>query len=217
MPKQIRMKQFKKILLIVVILCCAGNIFAQGKRIPAVSAHKKFYQLLKEANLEFVFPAGFKEIPPVDNEDFAYDFAMELPGHDFEVWLQVKPQKQNWISYQKAKERDEQHTLTNPDSIYAYMSRADAMALSADSDLLMRNMPPEVLARYNADAGKSYLINLPNLRVTRHYKYALLVALQKSHTGTLIAVYFTNDKDADFYRQVYRAAHCLSFVDPPVH
>jgi hypothetical protein len=207
------MKQFKKILLIVVFLCGVINVFAQSKQAPVKPDRKKFYQLLKEANLKFTYPPGFREIAPVDNDDFAYDFAMELPDHDFEVWIQVKSQRQNWFSYDRARNDKSQRQVANPDSMYVEMSKADASALSADSNILVRNMPAKVLAGYNADVGKSYLINLPDLDITKHYKYALLVALQKKHTGTLIAVYFTNEKDADFYREVYRAAHCLRFMD----
>ena len=209
------MKQFKQILLIVVFLCGANNVFAQSKLLPLTPDQKKFYQLLKEANLAFTFPSGFKQITPVDNEDFSYDFAMMLPNRDFEVWLQIKPQKQNWISYEKAKQDNPQRAVANPDSMYVDMSKADAAALSADNKILVRYMPPKVLAGYNADAGKSYFFNLPDLAITKHYKYALVVALQKDHTGTLIAVYFTNEKDADFYREVYRAAHCLRFTNQP--
>jgi hypothetical protein len=206
-------KQFKKLLLIVILLCCVVPAIAQNKRLPAKASHKAFNQLLKESDLSFTFPAGFHEIKAINNEYYSYDFAMESDDEDFEVWLQIKPGKQNWASYEKAA-NDNQRQLANPDSVYDGLSRADAMALSVDSNILVRNMPPEVLARYNADIGKSYLINLADMEVTKHYKYALLVALQKRHTSTLVAVYFTNAKDADFYRDVYRAAHCLRFTSP---
>jgi hypothetical protein len=209
------MKQFKQILLTVITLCCVGYALAQVKRLHEYPDNKKFYQLLKQTNLKFTYPAGFRQITPVDDEDFSYDFAMELPGKDFEVWLQVKPQRQNWISYEKARRDNTQKAVANPDSMYVDISRADAIALSADNNILERSMPPEVLARYNADAGKSYLLNLNDLGATKHYKYALIVALQKNHSGTLIAVYFTNEKDADFYREVYHAAHCLRFTNQP--
>ena len=210
------MKQFRKILLIVGFLCGVSDVLAQNRHLPVDPARKKFEQLLKETNLQFIFPSGFNVIPPVDNDDFSYDFAMELPGHDFMVWIQVKSERQNWFSYEKARHDHTQKELANPDSMYVDMSRANATALSGDNgdnNILVRNMPPNVLARYNADAGKSYLINLSDQGITKHYKYALLVALQKDHIGTLIAVYFTNEKNADFYREVYRAAHCLRFAD----
>jgi len=210
---RIIVKQFKQILLTAMSLCCIVSAIAQTRHPTIISKHKDFNQLLKEADLKLTFPIGFKEIEAVNDEDFSFDFAMELPGKDFEMWLQVKSQKQNWTSYEHA-QYDKKTELANPDSMYIDMSRADAIALTDDDKFLVRNMPPEVLARYNADAGKSYLLNLTDLPVTKHYKYALLIALQKNHTGTLVAIYFTNDKDPDFYRDVYRAGRCLKFIQP---
>jgi hypothetical protein len=209
-------KQFKKILLMVILLSRIVPAIAQNKHLPTNNGHKAFNQLLKESSLSFTFPQGFQEVKAVNNEDYSYDFAMQSADQDFEVWLQVKPGRQNWFSYLKSG-HDNQHALANPDSTYVELSGADAMALSSDSSFLVRSMPPEVLARYNADIGKSYLINLTDRAITKHFKYALIVALQKRHTATLIAVYFTNEKDADFYRSVYKAAHCLRFTSPPAN
>jgi len=195
---------------IAMLLCMAVPVFAQTKTARSTTQRKDFFQLIKEANLDFIPPAGFREIKAVNNEDYSFDYAMEVPGKDFEMWLQVRSQKQNWVSYEKAS-GDKKNELANPDSMYIDMSKAMASTLSLDNNYLVRNMPPDVLARYNADAGKSYLINLNDSRITKHYKYALIISLQKNHTGTLLAVYFTNDKDADFYRYVYRAGHCLKF------
>jgi len=195
---------------IVMLLCIAVPVFAQRKVALPTTQRKDFFALIKEANLDFTIPTGFREIKAVDNEDYSFDYAMEVPGKDFEMWLQVRSQKQNWISYERAS-GDKRTELANPDSMYIDMSKAMASSLSVDDNYLVRNMPPDVLARYNADAGKSYLINLNDSRLTKHYKYALIISLQKNHTGTLLAVYFTNDKDADFYRYVFRAGHCLKF------
>jgi len=165
---------------------------------------------LADAGLTFAYPQGFMEISAVNDEDFSFDFAMELPSQDFEVWVQVKSQKQNWTSYLHA-QHDSKAQLANPDSIYLDIGKADAIALSGDTSFWARNMPPDVLARYNADAGKSYLLNLLDLPETSHYKYALIVTLQKNHTGTLVAIYFTNQKDPDFYKNVSRASRCFRF------
>ena len=198
----------------MVLLCFTARAFAQHNKTYVNPKHKDFYELLKETNLKFTYPPGFREIPPVDNEDYSYDFAMELPGHDFEVWLKIKPGIQNWKSYELAL-HNKDFELANPDSLYTDIGKADAMTLSVDNNFLVRSMTREVLEKYNADAGKSYLINLADLEVTKHYKYALIVALQKYHIGTLVSVYFTNERDADFYREVYQAAHCLRFISQP--
>lgn len=204
-------KRLKQILLTTLFLCSVLPAIAQTRHNISTSDRKNFYQLLREANLKFIFPAGFKEIPPVNNEDFSFDYDMEIPGNNFEMWLQVKSQKQNWASYIHA-QYDQRTQLANPDSMYLDMGQAMAIALTGNKNYMARNMPPEILSRYNADAGKSYLLNLLDMPVTRHYKYALIVSLQKNHTGTLVAVFFTNDKDPDFYRNVNRAAHSFKFT-----
>jgi hypothetical protein len=176
----------------------------------AIAQRKDFYQLIKEANLDFTPAAGFREVKAVNNEDFSFDYAMETANKSFEVWLQVRSQKQNWVSYEKAKS-EKNIELANPDSMYIDISKAAAITLSGGPNYLERNVAPDILERYNADAGKSYLLNLLDSPITGHYKYALILSLQKNHTGTLMAVFFTNDKDPDFYKLVYRAGHCLKF------
>jgi len=207
-------KQSKPSLLIImlcVILCyCVQPACAQTKKIPISSQRKYFYQLLKQSNLSFTFPQGFQEIKAVNNDDFSFDFALQDPDHSCEVWLMVRSQKQNWQNYDQA-ESDQKDQLANPDSMYVELSKNYAATLSGNNISAARDMPADVLQDYNADAGKSYLLNLLDMPVTHHYKYALIVALQKNHTGTLVAVYFTNYKDPDFYRDVNLASHCFKF------
>jgi hypothetical protein len=201
---------FKRIIIAVLLFCSAMPVFAQTKPSALKTQNTVFYQLLNQSDLQFIYPAGFKEIPAVNDEDFSFDFAMELPAKGFECWFEVKSQKQNWISYQQ-NQYNKNTRLANPDSMYMAMGKAYAIALTGDDNFMTRNMPPEVLTRYNADAGKSYLLNLLDLPDTKHYKYALLICLQKNHTGTLVAIYFTNQKDPEFYQEVYRASHSLRF------
>ncbi|SCW70164.1 hypothetical protein SAMN03159284_03199 [Mucilaginibacter sp. NFR10] len=171
---------------------------------------KEFTKLLAQANVIYTPPRGFKEIPAPNDEDFSFDYALQLPGQDFEVWFQVKSQKQNYTSYEQG-QYDIDRETENPDSIYINMSRAHAIAFTGERDNFMRSIPVNVLKRYKADAGKSYLLNLLDLPATKHYKYALLIALQRNHTGTIMAVCFTNDKGPEFFKNVDRASNCLKF------
>lgn len=205
----------KTLLLAAALLYGMMPAIAQKKRPPANPQRTDFYHLLAQAGLQFTYPTGFREIKAVNNEDFSFDYAMELPGKDFEVWLQIKSQKENWKSYEHARTDEGSEPLANPDSMYLGMGRASALTLTGGHNYLVRNLPADVLARYNADAGKSYLLNLVDAPVTKHYKYALIISLQKNHTGTVIAVFFTNNKDSDFYRDVSRAGHCLKFKNQP--
>ncbi|MDN5289192.1 MAG: hypothetical protein JWR38_5466 [Mucilaginibacter sp.] len=224
-------KQTKQILLQLVLLFCVTNGSAQirpphastqvkkkptssvqAKRnaAPVSAQFKEFSQLLAQASITFMFPKGFKEIEAVNNEDFSFDYAMEMPGKDFEVWFQVKSQKENWASYERL-QNDNDHQLANPDSLYLEMGKAHAIAFTGDRNYFVRNMPQNVLARYNADSGKSYLLSLLDLPATKHYKYALLITLQRNHTGTVMMVCFTNEKDPEFFKNIDKATNCLKF------
>jgi hypothetical protein len=124
---------------------------------------------------------------------------MEVPGKDFEIWFQVKSQKENYASYQKSI-GDKNTAQANPDSLYVGMGTAQAITFAGDNNFLQRDIPPKYRARYNADAGKSYLLNLQDEAVTKHYKYALLITLQKDHIGTILAVCLPTKKAPSFSR-----------------
>ncbi len=208
------MKQSKPLLFIAffaIFFYCNSYSFAQTKPVPANSQRKDFYLLLKEADLKFTFPSGFKEIKAINNDYFSFDFALEEPQHNCEVWLMVRSQKQNWLSYENA-QNNKKTELANPDSMYVDIGKAYAIGLTGSQNFMVRNIPADVLAEYNADAGKSYLLNLRDMQVIHHYKYALIVSLQKNHTGTLIAIFFTNYKDPDFYRDVNCVSHSFKFT-----
>ena len=213
-------KQFKQILLTPALLLVAVTAISQVKPKPvsakptvAKPASRQltdFRRLTAEANVVFTFPAGFKEIKVLNNEDFSYDYAMELPGHDFEIWFQVKSQKKDWQIYELVK-NDPSKQTANPDSSYNGMGRAQASAFTGDQNAITRTIPQDILVRYNASAGKTYLLNLQDLAETKHYKYALLITLEKDRTGTILAVCFSNDKGPEFFKNINRASNCLKF------
>lgn len=170
----------------------------------------EFYHLVAQANATFIYPKGFKEIRAPNNEDFSFDYGLELPGKDFEIWFQIKPEKENWASYIHTQNTPKTQ-LANPDSAYNDWGKAQAIAFTGDQKYYVVTIPQDILLRYNADAGKSYLLTLLDLRKTKHYKYALLITLQKNHTGTIMAVCFTNDKGPEFYKNISKASNCLKF------
>jgi len=214
-------KQISKIILLVAGTLCLGSsiVAAQTKKTqkkslpprPVVSAPlSAFVKEANEAGIEFTVPAPFKEIAAVNNENFSFDYGMVIPGQDFEVWLQVHSLKQNWASYEQVKNVTGK-TLANPDSTYLEAGRAHAAALSDDTKYFTRGLPTYVLGQYNADAGKTYLLNLADLPETKHYKYALIIALQKNHTGYLLAVCLTNVKGPEFFKNINKARDCMRF------
>lgn len=222
------MKQFKQILLTGILLfCIAPMLMVEAQRSPHKTKKveavkqavkpvyispqlKNFQQLIAAANVNFISPKGFREIKAPNNEDLSFDYAMEMPGKEFEIWFQVKSQKENYASYEKSI-GDKNTAQANPDSLYVGMGTAHAITFAGDNNFLQRNIPPKYLARYNADAGKSYLLNLQNEAVTKGYKYALLITLQKDHIGTILAVCFANEKGPEFFKNIDRASNCIKF------
>jgi hypothetical protein len=213
-------KQFKQILLTMALLLLVVTVIPQVRPRPRAnkltvakpvsSQLKQFNHLAAAANVRFVFPAGFREIPVINNEEFSFDYAMETAGRDFEVWLQVKSQKENYADYLRLK-NDPGKQIENPDSLFISIGQAQAATLAGDRNYLVRTIPPDILARYNANAGKTYLLTLPDLRETKHYKYALLMILQKDHIGTIEAVCFTNEKSPEFFKNINRMSKYIGF------
>ena len=135
---------------------------------------------------------------------------MKLPGKEFEIWCQVKSEKQNWASYERSRSTGNTQ-MPNPDSLYKEIAASHAISFTGEKNFSVVNLPPDILARYNANEGKSYLLTLLNLPVTKSYRYALLITLHKDHTGTIMAVCFTNDKGPEFFKNINLAGKCLKF------
>jgi hypothetical protein len=218
-------KQISKTLVFAAVIIClivstATSQTKRGKRprpkagLPVRAAVSTQYSLfLKEAadaGIDFKVPVGFKELPAINNENFTFDYAMTLPGQDFEVWFQVHSLKQDWASYEQVKNITGK-TLANPDSTYNDAARAQAAALSDDSRYFTRTLSRKALDLYNADAGKTFLFDVAELPETRNYKYALVIAVQKNHVGYVIAVCLTNDKGPAFFKNINLARDCAKF------
>jgi hypothetical protein len=223
------LKPFKQILLTGIFLFCIAPVLKvaaqkrpyHSKKKVTVTKHaaisenlspqqKEFQQLAAAANVSFMFPKGFKEIKAPNNEDVSFDYAMELPGKEFEIWFQVKSQKENYTAYQRSI-GNKNTSQANPDSLYLAMGTAQAISFAGGNNFLTRSIPPHIAARYNADAGKSYYMNLPDAAITKHYKYALLITLQKDHIGTILAVCLANEKGPEFFKNIDRANSCIKF------
>lgn len=166
-----------------------------------------FSKIAAEAGMVYTYPPGVKEIQPINGEDFSFDYALSIPGQDFEVWFHPSSIKTNWLRYERAQGQ----TLPNPDSAYLETGKATAATLSVDGTYFERNLTGHTLADYNADAGKTYLVSLDDSPLTRHYNYALIITLQKNHVGSLLAVCFTNDRGPEFFKNINRLKSCLKF------
>jgi len=180
-------------------------VFAQGVRLDNSQQFKAFDKALNKSGIAFTFPTGFKEIKAVNNREFNFNYALELPEKDFEIWLRVNSLKEN-------KELLKDNKLRMPvDSAYSYIIKQQAVAFSNDNDWLTRPIPNYILTRYNADVGKTYLLNLKDSPITKHYRYALMIVLAKYNTGSVFAICLSNNKGPEFFRNMFEASNCLKF------
>src|SRR5438132_499727 len=98
------LEQFKQILITAMCMLVIVPVFAQVKHADPPPKHrppseqlKDFLHLTEQANATFVYPKGFREVQATDDEDFSFDYALELPGKGFEIWLQAKSLKEEWF------------------------------------------------------------------------------------------------------------------------
>jgi hypothetical protein len=160
-------KQFKQILITAIFLLVISPVIAQVKPKPAVPVihHpssdqlKDFFHLVAQANATFVYPKGFREIVAPDDEDFSFDYGLELPGKGFEIWFQVKSLKEESFNYMRTQNRPDAK-MENPDSVYVGKGSAYVLSFTGDKKCFERTLPSDVLARYHADAGKVLPVNI---------------------------------------------------------
>jgi hypothetical protein len=195
-------RQIKYLLLGLILVFFIVPSFAQRKNTHVSHELKQFNKELGDADLTFTLPTGFKEIKSSGYDNHLFDYRIQLPDSDFEIWFQVK-------SLKPAKLKNDKQT--NLDSLYLDMGRTQANAFVGDNNYMIRNIPQRALARYNADAGKTFLLNLPDSPTTKHYKYAMLVVLQKNHSGTLLATCFANELGPGFFKNLNMANSCIKF------
>jgi len=195
-------------ILFILLVCSVAPVIAQGTRADKSQQFKSFEKAVNKAGITFTFPEGFKEIKAVNKGDFKFNYAMELPGKDFEIWLRVNSVKEN------KQLLNDNNLRASADSAYSFIIQQQADVFSSDADWLTRAIPPYMLNRYNANVGKTYLVNLADSPVTRHYKYALMVVLARFNSGSVFAVCLSNNKGPDFFKNMFEASNCLKFKTP---
>lgn len=208
--KKTVIKQLKHIGFCVALLLCIAPVFAQVKQpAPLTRDLKSFDKKLSKAKMTFIYPIGFKEAKATNTDNYNFDYGIIAPEGNFEIWFKVQSHKDGWTNYLKAKN---DNLIVHPDSVYKEIGLAQARAFKGDKDPIERTIPADLLTRYyNADLGKTYLVNLPDAPQTKHYKFAMVVVMQKNKTGVALAVCFANELGPGFFKNLNKASSCLKF------
>jgi len=180
--------------------------------LSASTQFKTFQQALAETNLQFVIPKNFKEIEPIQTAtaDVNVDYAVMLPQSNFQVWFKVKNIAQEEARF-KASDGDAKLSLANPDSLYSFKSLSTAIKLAGKGNFTYKSLPQNVLDSFHADAGCSYQLNLRDMPETNHYKYGLLISLQKNTSGYILMLFLGNENGPAFYKKVNMAYYSVRF------
>jgi hypothetical protein len=178
---------------------------------PAKSAERQaFMQALTRTNISFTYPPDFNEIKVPNDENLSFDYGLKLRDKEFEVWYIVNNLKGDWASYEDSK-NDPERVQEIPDSLYRKICRAHAIGLSG-GDYTTVDMPDNDLRKqFNADVGKAYALNLYDSPITKHYKYALLLMVQKNKKANVLMLFLSNDNGPEFYNNVNKAYNSIRF------
>jgi hypothetical protein len=202
-------KKLKHIGFCVALLFCIAPILAQVKHSEIITRDlKSFNKKLTKAKMTFIYPTGFKEVKAANTDAYSFDYGVGTPEGDCEIWFKVQSQKNTWTNYLKGKN---DNRVVHPDSLYHEIGLAQAKAFKGDKDPITRPIPLYTLTRYNADLGKTFLVNLPDAPQTKRYKYAMVVVMQKNKTGIAMAVCFANELGPAFFKNLNKASSCLKF------
>jgi hypothetical protein len=197
-------------LITIILLLAVAPVMAQGIAAPPESDKfkKPFGDLLIETNLSFNFPEGFREVKVPNTDALPFNYGMDLPGQEFEIWMRITTQREG-----EKLLADKNIHVSSSDSLYVYLAQDQIPAFTSEKSYLRRVLPNYILRRYNANAGSTYLLNIDDSRLTKHYKYALLTVLQKNQAGVAMSICFTNERGPEFFKTMNMASSCLKFKD----
>lgn len=193
----------------MALLLGIAPAFAQVKQPATLTKDlKSFDKKLSKAKMTFIYPIGFKEAKATETDIYSFDYGIVAPEGDCEIWFKVQTLKDGWNNYMKVKNDNRAVPI---DSLYHEIGLVQAKAFKGDEDPITRPIPLSILTRYNANLGKTFLVNLPDSPQTKHYKFAMVVVMQKSKTSIAMAVCFANELGPGFFKNLNKVNSCLKF------
>ncbi|MBL7804311.1 MAG: hypothetical protein JNL02_11285 [Saprospiraceae bacterium] len=156
-----------------------------------------FGQLLARTQLTFLQPEGMTSVPCIENGQMNYEYALKLPGRNFEIRYAIRPMDSLLIQHQN--EVKNGATAIHPNKWAGAVFNATLLNISAggpNSGILpeVSTFPPEAVAEeFGADWGAVAFVLLgPEFGGTT-YKYCLAMTIHRDNVGDAYVFYLSDD------------------------
>jgi hypothetical protein len=147
-----------------------------------------FAALLREADLALSPPAGWREIPPPDNELFDFDRAWQSPDGAFEIRVAVRPLARMVIDYE-----DPHSSAPDPNDIHPLAFTAMIGQFARQGEMPARELPRKMARReFNADWAALAAFGADRALNTSHSE-AMLLGLHKDRTADVYILFLYDD------------------------
>lgn len=176
-----------KILLVLFI------IFSLGANAQSKS---DFDKILKDNNLQFKAPAGYKETPVIENPDLAYNYAISVPKDSFEIRYTIFPLS-DLISDYEDSISDSDITVVDPNKYHESMYMANILNISQlgagqmpDYKSLHAEMTDVV---FGADYAATSLFQCKSA-FAEGYKHCFFILIHKQNIADVYVSFLCNDE-----------------------
>lgn len=171
-----------------------------------------FTNLLAHAQMTFDTPNGFEETAIIKNKQMNYNYALKLPGHNFEVRYTVRPLDTLQKQYEAMKKNQQPGTVMagiEPNKLYAMSFRAILFNISGGRAGDIKLFPADAVKKeFNADWGATGMVPLAP-EFGQNYKDCMVIAIHKDNIGD--AYYFYMITDREDVKLIPSIFHALKF------
>lgn len=157
-----------------------------------------FSDRLARAQLTFVTPDHYKEVPIIKNTQMHYEFAIKHPDKDFEVRYAVVPLDSVFIQF-NAMRNDKNSVnvnLVGPNKLYEAAFLATMYNINGGSKPPQINPFPEKAVKhdFNADWGATGICEVGG-DFGKGYKYCVGVAIHKDNLADAYCFFLSNNTE----------------------
>lgn len=176
------------VLVWTAVLAGQGVDAGVDQAASARSDNAGFVALLDEAELRFVPPDGFVDLPAGRTPMLDYERALRSADGDLEIRIAVRPLKRLQIDY------DDPHgAVPNPNHIFPLVFESLATRLAGGGHAPSSEYPPDqARAKFNADWAAAAVFDTVDDFATG-YKQGLLVALHRNKVSDAYIVFLFDD------------------------